>query len=56
MKIRIQGGTARHDEPPLCTTCRHSKIASGVRANEEIVECRELETRVTFKVTTCSRT
>ena len=55
MKIQIRGGTARHDEPPLCTTCRHAKIATGIRACDEIVECRELETRITFKVTTCSQ-
>jgi hypothetical protein len=38
MKIKIQGGTARHDEPALCASCRYAKIASGVRARDEIIE------------------
>lgn len=54
MHVRIHGGTARHDEPSLCLTCRFAMIAQGTAARDEIVRCNRLEGRITFKVTTCS--
>ena len=53
-KIKIRGGTARESEPSLCLSCRFAKTVQGPRANDAIVECRQLEARVPFKVTSCS--
>ena len=55
MRIKIQGGTAREGESPLCYTCRSSTIARGPRLGDEIVECHALETRIAFPVTFCTR-
>lgn len=55
MQIKIEGGTARHSDPPLCHTCRSVTIARGPRLGDEIVECHALETRITFPVTFCTR-
>lgn len=55
VKIKIQGGTAREDEPALCLSCRHAKVVQGASSRHTIVECRELATPVTFKVTSCSQ-
>lgn len=55
MKIRVQGGTARHDEPSLCLTCRSAKVVQGEAARDEIVRCAELDAQVTFKVTSCTQ-
>lgn len=54
MHIKIQGGTARACDPPLCHTCRRATIARGPRLRDEIVECSVLETRITFPVTFCT--
>ena len=54
MHIKIQGGTAREGEAPLCLTCRRSTVIRGPRLRDEIVECRVLETRITFPVTFCT--
>ena len=54
MKIKIRGGTAQESEPSLCLSCRFSKVVQGVSSRDQIVECRQLEARVTFKVTSCS--
>ena len=43
MKIKIRGGTARESDPSLCLLCRFSKVVQGQRANDQIVECRQLE-------------
>ena len=53
-KFKIRGGTARESDPSLCLSCRFAKVVQGARANDQIVECRQLEARVTFKVTSCS--
>lgn len=39
MSIKIQGGTARAGDPPLCHTCRHATIVRGARLGEEIIDC-----------------
>lgn len=54
MKIRIHGGTARHDEPSLCLTCRSAKVVQGEATRDALIRCGELDTRITFKVTSCS--
>jgi hypothetical protein len=54
MRIKVQGGTARHDEPSLCQSCRFAKIAQGPRSRDQIVQCGQLEAPVTFKVVSCS--
>lgn len=54
MKIRVMGGTARHDEPSLCLTCQSAKIVQGPSADDEIIRCVQIEARITFKVTSCS--
>jgi len=55
MNIKIQGGTAREDEPALCFSCRHAKVVQGPSSRDRIVECRELAAPVTFKVTSCTQ-
>lgn len=54
MKIKVRGGTARESDPSLCLSCRFAKVVQGQRSRDEIVECGQLEVRVTFKVTSCS--
>jgi hypothetical protein len=54
MKIKIRGGTARHDEPSLCLTCRSGKVVQGQSYQDQLVHCGQLEARVTFKVTSCT--
>ncbi|HWB14930.1 MAG TPA: hypothetical protein VG538_00890 [Vicinamibacterales bacterium] len=54
MKIHVHGGTARHDEPSLCLSCRSAKLVRGCSSREEITWCSNLNTRVTFRVTSCS--
>ncbi len=54
MKVKIRGGTARESEPSLCLSCRFSRVVQGVSSRDQIVECRQLEARVTFQVTSCS--
>ena len=57
MRVTIKGGTARHDEPSLCASCRYATIVRGVRSRDEIVECRRLSdrhNRITFPVTFCN--
>lgn len=54
MHVRIQGGSARHDEPPLCETCRFAMTARGSAVRDEIVRCGRLESCITFKVRSCS--
>jgi len=54
MKIKIRGGTARESDPSLCLSCRFAKVVQGQRANDQIVECGQLQDRVTFQVTSCS--
>jgi hypothetical protein len=57
MRLKIQAGTARNDEPSLCLTCRHATIIRGKKLHDEIVECGLLyneASRITFPVTSCS--
>ncbi len=57
MRIKIKGGTARDDEPPLCFTCRHATIVRGRNLHDEIIECGRLSgelSRITFAVKSCS--
>jgi hypothetical protein len=54
MHIRVQGGTARHDEPSLCLTCRSAMIAQGQSARDEVIRCSRFDSRISFRVTTCT--
>ena len=54
MRFKIHGGTARHDEPSLCLTCRFATIIKGQRLRDEIVECGRVSGRVRFPVASCS--
>jgi len=54
MHIKIQGGTARNGEPPLCHTCRRAIVARGSRLRDEIVWCDALDTRITYPVSFCT--
>jgi hypothetical protein len=55
VKIRIKGGTARHDEPSLCLSCRSARIVQGQSMRDEIIQCSELDTRISFKVSACTQ-
>lgn len=55
MHIKIEGGTAREGDAPLCHTCRSATIARGPRLADELVECHAFESRITFPVTFCTR-
>jgi hypothetical protein len=57
MRLKIEGGTARHDQPSLCLSCRYAMIARGVSLRHEVLECRRLSephNRLTFTVTFCN--
>jgi hypothetical protein len=57
MRLRIKGGTARHDQPSLCLSCRYATVVKGVSLRQEIIECRRLSdphNRITFPVTFCN--
>lgn len=57
MRLRIEGATARHDQPSLCLSCRYATVVRGASLREEIVECRRLaepRNRITFPVTFCN--
>jgi hypothetical protein len=57
MRVKIKGGTARHDEPSLCLTCRFATIVRGQALRDEIIECSQLAASrksITFPVVSCS--
>ena len=57
MRSKIEGGTARDDEPSLCLSCRRATIIRGKNLHDEIIECSLLnceDSRITFPVTFCS--
>lgn len=57
MRLKIQGGTAHHDEPFLCSTCRLATAVRGAAIREEIVQCgrlSEARNRMTLAVTFCN--
>jgi len=57
MRVKVQGGTPRHDNESLCDSCRWSRIIRGRTLDEELVLCdasHMTSTRITFKVTSCS--
>jgi hypothetical protein len=57
MRVKIEGGTARENEPALCLSCRHATIIRGTNLHEEIIDCGLLEgreSRITFAVRSCS--
>jgi len=54
MKIKIRGGTARESDPSLCLSCRFSKVVQGPSSRDQIIECSQFDTHVTFKATSCS--
>ena len=57
MRVKIEGGTARDDEPSLCLTCRHATVIRGGSLHDEIIDCGLLHgrsSRITFPVMSCS--
>jgi len=57
MRLRIEGGTTRHDQPSLCLSCRYATVVRGTSLRDEVVECRRLSdphNRITFPVTFCN--
>ena len=54
MKVKVHGGTAADNEPSLCLSCRHATIVKGRRASQEIIRCGQVESRITFPVTSCT--
>ncbi len=57
MRLKIEGGTARDDEPPLCLSCRHATVIRGRNLHDEIIDCGQLygrSSRITFPVMSCS--
>jgi len=56
MRIKVKGGTARSDEPSLCTTCRYATVIKGPRLRDEITRCTEFSPAHTirFPVVSCS--
>ena len=57
MRIHVRGGTPLNHGDSLCHTCRFSRIIRGRALDEEIVICEAghmTQTRITFKVTSCS--
>ena len=53
--IKIHGGTAREGEPALCLNCRHASIVQGVSARDQVIRCASLDSRMTFRVTSCTQ-
>jgi hypothetical protein len=57
MRLKLQGGTARDDEAPLCLSCRPATVIRGRTLHDEIIDCRLLygrSSRITFPVMSCS--
>jgi hypothetical protein len=57
MRLRVEGGTARHDQPSLCLSCRYAAVVKGLSLRHEIVKYRRLSephNRVAFPVTFCN--
>jgi hypothetical protein len=56
MRVRVEGGTVDHGQPPLCSSCRSSVIIKGPRQRDEIVVCavRYPSRQIRFPVTSCS--
>ena len=57
MRLKLQGGTARDDELPLCLSCRHATVIRGRTLHDEIIDCGQLygrSSRITFPVMSCS--
>ncbi len=57
MRVNVREGTARHDGPSLCISCRSALIVRGATLREEIVQCAKLDVplnRVTFAVNFCT--
>jgi hypothetical protein len=56
MKVKVRGGTVKHGEPPLCSSCRYAIVVKGPRLGDEIVKCnaQAYQPPVRFPVTSCS--
>jgi hypothetical protein len=57
MRIKIQGGTARHGDPSLCVSCRHATVVQGPSLQDRVVDCGLLtsgDSRIPFPVVSCS--
>ena len=56
MKVKIRGGTVKHGEPSLCSSCAFAVVVKGPRLGDEITRCGHYAIRreVSFAVTSCS--
>jgi len=57
MRVKIRGGTVRHDQSSLCLSCRYGTVIKGPALRHEIVECGQLSSdhnRITFPVVSCT--
>ena len=54
VKIKVHGGTASDGDPSLCLNCRYASIVQGTSAKDHIIRCSKIESRVTFRVTSCT--
>ncbi len=52
MRIKVQGGTSKHNEH-LCRSCIHATVAENERGSETI-RCNEFRTFITSKIVNCS--
>jgi hypothetical protein len=51
--IKIHGGTVKHGDAPLCTSCRKATSVRGASRNHDFIDCSHVG-RITFPVTSCS--
>lgn len=57
MHLKIRGGTVKHGEASLCSTCRHATVVQGPTLRDQIVDCGRLtgeDSRIPFPVTSCT--
>ncbi len=57
MRVNIREGTAMHDGPSLCLSCKSALVVRGTTMRDEIVQCGQLyvrQNRVMFPVTFCT--
>ena len=54
VKIKVRGGTAQHDAPTLCLTCKWANRVKGVTMGEEITQCSYMDKIIRFSVKECN--
>lgn len=51
---RVIEGTPKFDGNSLCKSCSYSVHLRGEKLSEEIIQCQAIDSRITFKVTSCN--